>query len=398
MKTKIMYPMILVVLYAFTGAITASAQLAHVSGTVTDNDKPQAGVQVIYKSATSGRTFKFKTNSKGEFASIGVPDDTYTVTVIDAGGKTVLTQDNVGVGEGGGDIENVITIDLTKGVTVKTPKGASIGGGAGGRTDTFKGGDPKESKAGTKKEGSGVSKEEMERLKAEHDKGVNLNALITQYNAALTAKNWQESADTMQKMITIDPNRWEFQKALGDAQLNLGKYDDAVASYEKALPLAQNAKPDPKGDQKAEAAKIKTGIAQILTNEGNAYLKLKKNPEAIAAYTKAAEMDPNPGTAYFNICATQYNAGNTDGALAACDKAITADPNRADAYFIKGSLLIGQSTMDKEGKLQAPKGAAEALNKYLELAPDGGHANDVKQMLAAIGAKIETTYHEKKKK
>jgi hypothetical protein len=33
----------------------------------------------------------------------------------------------------------------------------------------------------------------------------------------------------------------------------------------------------------------------------------------------------------------------------------------------------------------------------MELAPDGPHANDVKAMLQAIGAKVETTYHGKKK-
>ena len=75
-----------------------------------------------------------------------------------------------------------------------------------------------------------------------------------------------------------------------------------------------------------------------------------------------------------------------------------ADPNKADAYFIKGSLMMGDSKQDKDGKLQAPAGTAEALNKYLELEPDGKHANDVKQMLTYIGAKIETSYKDKKKK
>jgi hypothetical protein len=60
--------------------------------------------------------------------------------------------------------------------------------------------------------------------------------------------------------------------------------------------------------------------------------------------------------------------------------------------------MVGDSKLDKDGKLQAPAGTADALNKYLELAPDGPHAADVKAMLQAIGAKIETTYHEKKKK
>jgi len=54
--------------------------------------------------------------------------------------------------------------------------------------------------------------------------------------------------------------------------------------------------------------------------------------------------------------------------------------------------------MDKQGKLQAPPGTSEALNKYLEIAPTGPHADDVKQMLAAIGAKVTTTYNEKANK
>lgn len=390
-----MYPIILVVLYAFTGAVTAGAQLAHVSGTVADNGKPLAGVQVLYKSASSGRTFKFKTNSKGEFASIGVPDDTYTVTVIDADGKTLITHDDIGVGEGGGDIENVLTIDLTKGITVRTPKGASIGGGAGGKTDTFKGGNDKDSRAGTKKEGPSISKEEMDRLKGEREKALGENALIAQLNPALQAKDWATAEPILTKLIAMNPSRWDYQQALGNAQVSQGKFDEAVATFEKAIPIAENAN---KGDPKADPAKTKAGVAQMLTTEGNAYLKLKKNDKAIDAYTKAASMDPNPATAYFNLCATQYNAGNTEGALPACDKAIAADPNRPDAYFIKGSLLMGSSTMDKAGKLQAPAGTAEALNKYLELAPDGPHATDVKEMLQAIGAKIETTYHERKKK
>jgi tetratricopeptide (TPR) repeat protein len=343
----------------------------------------------------SGRTIKVKTNSKGEFFSIGVPDDVYNVTVIDAEGKTIYSHDRIPVGEGGDDNDNVLTIDLTKGVTVKTPKGAALGGTGGGQTSEFHGDDvnAKGSEAGTKKEAA-ISKEEMEKLKAERQKGLNLNALISQYSAAQQAKNWQQASDVLTQMIAADPTRWEFQKAQGDMKFNLEKYDEAVASYEKAAPLGEAAKNDPKSD----AAKTKTGLGQLYTNEGNAYLKLKKNPEAIAAFTKAAEMDPNPGTAYYNLCATQYNTGNTEGALAACDKAIAADPTKADAYFIKGSLLLGSSTMDKQGKLQAPPGTAEALNKYLEIEPSGGHAGDVKEMLAAIGAKITTTYNEKPKK
>jgi tetratricopeptide (TPR) repeat protein len=394
MKTKLMYPIILVALYAFAGALIASAQTAHIKGKVSDKGEPIVGAQVIYKSMNTGKIVKVKTDKNGEFFSVGVPDDVYHVTIIDATGKTIFEHDGIGVGEGGDDIENILSVDLTNGVTVKTPKGASSGGFSG-RTSEFHGdnNNAKNSEAGTTKEAA-ISKEEMEKLKAERQKGLNINALISQYSAAQQAKNWQQASDVLTQMIAADPTRWDFQKAQGDMKFNLEKYDEAVASYEKAAPLGEAAKNDPKSDP----AKTKSSLAQLYTNEGNAYLKLKKNPEAIAAFTKAAEMDPNPGIAYYNLCATQYNTGNTEGALAACDKAIAADPTKADAYFIKGSLLLGSSTMDKQGKLQAPPGTAEALNKYLEIDPSGGHAADVKEMLAAIGAKITTTYNEKAKK
>ena len=129
----------------------------------------------------------------------------------------------------------------------------------------------------------------------------------------------------------------------------------------------------------------------MLIGQGNALLRLKKNDEAIAAYNKAAELSPDPATAYYNLCVAYYNTGKTQGALDACDKAIAADPNKADAYLIKGSLLMARSTKDKSGKVQAPPGTAEALKKYLQLAPSGPHANDVKQMLEYIGVPVDAS-------
>src|SRR5208283_3458900 len=119
----------------------------------------------------------------------------------------------------------------------------------------------------------------------------------------------------------------------------------------------------------------------MLTNKGNAFLKLKRNDEAIAAYKDAAGYSANPGTAWFNICATEYNTGDSADAIVACDRAIAADPKKADAYFIKGSLMFANGGLDKDNHFVVPSGTIEALKKYLELAPDGGHSGDVHQML-----------------
>ncbi len=357
MKTKWIYTAMAALIF-ISGSVAAWAQATvKVEGRITNGDKPMATASVVLTNTSTGRTYKMKTDQNGRFESIGIPPGIYDQEVFYSQSQKLAK------------LRIVIKDDPNKANDLSLDVSQAVG--------------------------SGISKEEFAKKKAEHDKAVGENALINQVNPALKAKDWATAEPLLTQLVAANPSRWEYQQLLGNAQVGLEKYDDAIATYDKAIPLAENAT---KNDPKADPAKAKADVAQMLSSEGNVYLKLKKNDKAIEAFTKAAEMDPNPGSAFFNICATQYNSGNTQGALAACDKAIAADPNRAEAYFIKGSLMMGDSKQDKDGKLQAPPGTAEALNKYLELAPEGPHAGDVKQMLTFIGAKIETTYKEKKKK
>lgn len=202
-------------------------------------------------------------------------------------------------------------------------------------------------------------------------------ALVDQAQSAFAAKNWPAAIAALNQLVASDP-QWKYFEQLGDAELNGGDYEAALAAYNHGV---ERAEANGAGD-----AAARTAIGAMLTNEGNALLKLRRNADAIAAYTRAAALDPHPARAYFNLCATEYNTGDVDGALSACDKAIEADPTKADAYFIKGSLLIAQSTTSADGKVSAPRGTVDALRKYLELEPTGAHAGDVRQMLAYVGA------------
>ena len=104
----------------------------------------------------------------------------------------------------------------------------------------------------------------------------------------------------------------------------------------------------------------------------------------LAASTSALAQASNPAVSAFNSCALSYNAGKMDEAIAACDRAIALNPAKADAYFVKGSALFGMATIGSDGKYQVPPGTVEALDKYLEIAPDGGHAADVRAMLDSL--------------
>jgi tetratricopeptide (TPR) repeat protein len=197
--------------------------------------------------------------------------------------------------------------------------------------------------------------------------GASEKSLVARAQAALDAKQWPEAETALKQLVSSEP-RWEYSEALGNAQINQGHYEDSIASYQRAIDMA------PK-DIAAAA------IGRIYTTVGNANLKLKRNDVAIAAYNKAAALDANPAVAYFNICATLYNIGETVKTLAACDKATAADPKKADAYFVKGSVMVGQGAVGKNGKMTVPPGTVETLKQYLALAPDGGHAKEVKEML-----------------
>jgi tetratricopeptide (TPR) repeat protein len=359
MKTKLMHILMMALVFALGATVAWSqATAGKVYGKITSGGQPVANAQIILTNEANGHVYKIKTEKDGTFSSVGIMFGNYDQEIESPTGEKLFKRKTSVAGANGAPDD--LSVDIGQG-----------GGGA-----------PK------------VSKEELEKMKADREKAMSENTLISQLNPALQAKNWEAAEPILRQLITMNPNRWEYQQALGNAELNLGKFEEAVATYEKAIPLAENSS---KTDPKADPAKTKSAISGMLNNEGSAYTKLKQPQKAVEAYTKAAAMDPNPGTAYFNLCATQYNTGNTQGALAACDKAIAADPTRADAYYIKGSLMMADSKQDKEGKLTAPPGTAEALGKYLELEPEGPHANDVKQMLAYIGAKIETTYGKKKK-
>jgi hypothetical protein len=105
---------------------------------------------------------------------------------------------------------------------------------------------------------------------------------------------------------------------------------------------------------------------------------------ALMTLPAVAQVNQNTTNDYLKTCLTMYNNGNTSPEmLAVCDKAIAANPTNGNVYFVKVSALFGNGKLINN-KWVVPPGTVEALNKYLSLFPDGGHAGEVKQMLDAL--------------
>jgi tetratricopeptide (TPR) repeat protein len=82
-------------------------------------------------------------------------------------------------------------------------------------------------------------------------------------------------------------------------------------------------------------------------DHGRACLDKGKYDDAIADYDKAIALDPNVALAY-TIRAVAYGIkGDLDRAIADLDKAITLNPNDATAYTIRGNAYYVKGDYDR---------------------------------------------------
>lgn len=343
---------IAVVVMALGLAMPAWSQVtAAVKGKVVDESgQPMVGAVVEYHSQESGRKYNLDVDKKGEYYAIGVSSGTYKVTLYknkdeQKAGRSLFFFNNVQVTIS--KETNVLDFDMAK---ERTKAGATM---------------------------SAEQKKQQEEVQKENIKIKGLNEMLAQAQVATDAGNFDQAAEILTKATDADPTRDLLWFKLGDAYLGGKKYDQAVESYHKAIAI----KP----------------AGAYYNNLGQAQMKSGKMQEAIASYEQAAQIEPtSAGQYYFNMGAVLTNSGRSEEAIVAFDKCIAADPTKAEAYYWKGTNLLAKATLDKNNRMVAPPGTEETFNKFLELQPEGPLAEAAKQMLASIGAEVQTQYKKSK--
>jgi len=356
---------------------------AQASGTVKGVCKDIQGAPVVdglvvYANLDNGQKYTLKTNKKGEYFSLGLSPGSYLVTLYKNADDLKANKELFHYTKFQVQLdENSLDFDLKK-EQENTAKGQGL--------------TPEQLKA-------------MQEQKAKQEKETNtVKSLNDKLNAAKTAADagdYDTAIAALNDAIQVDPSRDLIWFKLGDyyrmsatkqtdSSEKQKRLDSAVEAYQKAVQLKQAAT----NDKDPNAAK---NLAAYYNNLAEAYAKANRVDDAVKTYAQAAQIDPaSAGQYYFNTGAVLTNAGKVDDALAAFDKVIAADPNRADAYYWKGVNLIGKATLQGD-KMIAPPGTAEAFQKYLDLAPTGQYADAAKQMMASIGASVETGFGSKKK-
>ena len=338
---------ILVALFVLSCTLQASAQItAGVRGKATGlNGEILVDHQIIIKSTRINRTYKVKTNKKGEYVYMGLPIGNYQLELWSPEGAKLF-----GIGTRLGLGQKQVDFDLAKEKKEQESSAEYI--------------------AAQKKqeETQAKNKKEFTSLKEHFDAG-NLYVQQKNYDEAITHF---EAALKMAKLRNIPV----IVARIADTYAAAGKYEEAEKSYKQAIEL------------QPETASIHSNFALALA-------KMGKVDEARVEFDKASELSPEGAAKnYFNLGAILYNQGTQmEGAEAAFKKCLEINPEYADAHFLAAQAMMGKVTLDpKTGAAIPPEGLIEALQTYLKLEPEGKYAGNAKLLIQTMAGKIETNF------
>jgi tetratricopeptide (TPR) repeat protein len=357
--------------FAFIALSTsAPAQTSAIEGIVKAPDgKPLPGAVIKFDRTDIKGHYEVKSDKKGHYGHYGLPLGTYTVTcVVDGAVKDTANGFRTGLGD-----PKTLNFDLHDSAAQQQALQKAA------ETGTL-----------TKEQERGMSKEQKEAFdkaakarEGQLAKNKELNEAYTTGKNALEAKQWDSAIENLVKASTMDAKQGAVWSALADAYVGKAQATppEAAATYEKAF------------DAFKKALELSPTDAGLFNNYALALAKDKKIDDAKTNLAKAAELDPpGAGKYYYNLGALLVNVGQNDAATDTFKKAIELDPTYADAQYQYGVALAGRATTDAAGKVIPSPGTVEALQKYLELKPDGANAPAAKEMIAALGGTISTSF------
>ncbi|MBZ5608678.1 MAG: hypothetical protein LAP38_10495 [Acidobacteriia bacterium] len=350
----------------FTGACWA--QVAAIEGDVKGPDgQPLKGGEILIERTDMKGTYKgAKTDKKGHYIYNGLPSGgTFKVSLI-VDGKVAYHVDGVRTRLGD-------PIPVNMDLKAQASQAAATGGAPAEEADRSMSKEQKEALEKRSKENAAI----LAKNKA-------LNDTFNAGKEALNAKNYEAAVEAFQKGAEMDANQHVIFANLADSYTGLATTKTGAeqqAALDKSLDAYQ------------KAITLKPDDPAYHNNFALALARDKKFSEAQAELNKAAQLDPpNAGKYYYNLGALLVNSGQTAASEEAFKKAIEANPDYADAQFQYATALSAKLTIGADGKMVAPPGMKEALEKYLALAPTGQFADASKALLQQLGATVQTNY------
>jgi tetratricopeptide (TPR) repeat protein len=166
--------------------------------------------------------------------------------------------------------------------------------------------------------------------------------LFLKGNVSYDLGRYEEAIASYQRAVDIKPDKHDAWYNRGNALADLGRYEEAIASYDRAVDI----KPD-----KHEA----------WNNRGSALKNLGRYEEAIASYERAVDIKPDYHDAWYNRGIALADLGRYEEAIASYERAVDINPDYHDAWYNRGIALKNLGRYEE---------AIASYDKALEIKPD----------------------------
>lgn len=177
----------------------------------------------------------------------------------------------------------------------------------------------------------------------------------------LQAKDYAGAVQAMAQAVALDPQNGQYQLIYGQALVGAGQVDEAITALGAAYELGQAAK----------AGKL---LSSIYTSKGKTLSSNNRTAEAIEALLLAVNYNDAKADAWFSLARCYTKSGNNVEAINAYKKFLELQPNHPQAVEIiltvaqtANSLNDKETAIEYYTKLLGTKYNQEATTKLAEL-------------------------------
>jgi tetratricopeptide (TPR) repeat protein len=174
---------------------------------------------------------------------------------------------------------------------------------------------------------------------------------------------YSDAENAFKKYIELIPNDPNPYDSYAELLLKMGRFDDAITQYNKALAIDSN------------FINSHFGIAAALTYKG----KPAEAQAELEKMSQKARTDGERRTALFGQTVVAIDSGNLDQALAAVDKQYAIAQKGNDPAAMSGDLQLKANILLEAGKYDAAK---QAFEQALKTTTDSGLSQQVKDNAA----------------
>lgn len=335
-----MKPIVPAIIAASLGLSLAAQTTGSMQGKVLDSKgKPVPNSKVVVSKIGINWVKEMKISAEGKFFQVGFAPGDYEISVSAPGYVEIKGQEHVGVG-----------LVLNKDYVLLTPAEAPRTGNLTAQPDPSAAAETKGLESYNQAVGLFNQKNFSEALPLFETAAVSLNESIAKATDAAVKTDLEKKLATTERPYAF-------------SLVEVGKADEQkrMEFFAKAEPmLAKAYELNPK-DQNTLVYLIDLATA-------------KQDAESVKKYQAALDaiLGPRPELAY-NQGVELYNAGKLGEAKPFFLKSIGVKADFADAYYLLAMCEFSDNNL---------KGTKANLQKYIELAPTGKHAAEVKAMLA----------------